>query len=165
MCCARNWAGAHHRATTGRSSVRILFLSNGHGEDQIGSLLALRLQEKAPWLAPEAFPLVVAGHPYRNAACPLLGPARALPAGGLPMHSFGNLMADLKSGLLSDLLEQLRSLRGQDAGAVVVVGDIWALSLSQLLRLPPGRRFVVQTLVSELLNDGRPALPSRLFME
>lgn len=145
--------------------MRVLFLSNGHGEDQIGSRLALELQAAAPGFRPEAFPLVGDGAAYRRAGFPVRGPARTLPSGGLTMHSPGNLVADLRAGLLSDLNGQLRALRLLEADAVVVVGDIWALSLSLLLRLPARRRFVVQTLVSELLNDGRLALPTRLFME
>lgn len=145
--------------------MRVLFLSNGHGEDLIGSRLALKLKAVAPGLAVRAFPLVGDGSTYRAAGIGVAGPARQLPSGGLTMHSPSNLLADLRAGLLSNLAAQLRQLRQEQPAALVVVGDIWALTLSLLVRVPAGRRYVVQTLVSALLDNGQLVSPSRLFME
>lgn len=145
--------------------MRILFLSNGHGEDLIGSRLALELAAVAPGFRLEAFPLVGSGDAYRAVGLPVRGPASRLPSGGLTMHSPMNLLADLRAGLLGDLAGQLQQLRQERADAVLVLGDIWALSLSLLVRVPARRRYVVQTLVSALLNDGRLVSPARLFME
>lgn len=143
----------------------VLVVSNGHGEDLIGSRLAVELLRATPALAVWAFPLVGAGSAYRSAGLEVRGSARPLPSGGLTMHSPAHLFADLRAGLLSDLFRQFGELRRQKPAATIVVGDIWALTLSLLTAVPAEQRFVLQTLVSVRSDDGRFKAPHRLFME
>ena len=146
--------------------MRVLVLSNGHGEDVIGSRLARHLQSAAPGIELTAFPLVGTGSAYRAAGLAVQGPVRQLPSGGLTFHSTANFMADLRAGLLPLTLGQLRQLRWSDRpDAVIVVGDVWALALSLLTGLPARRRFAVQTLVSVRQATGAVPLPNRLLME
>lgn len=146
--------------------MRILVLSNGHGEDVIGSRLARHLQAEAPGLEITAHPLVGTGRAYRDAGITVQGPVRTLPAGGLTFHTAANFLADLRAGLLQLTFRQLRFLRWSDRpDAVIVVGDVWALALSLLSGLPPERRFALQTLVSVRQATGPRPRFNRLLME
>ena len=146
--------------------MRLLFLSNGHGEDVIASRLAAGLKRELPAADLVAFPLVGNGAAWRNAGMPVAGEARALPSGGLTFHSPGHLLADLRAGLVGVTLRQFRDLRRQRPDAVIVVGDVWALALAMLIRLPRERRFALQTLISvRQQRQGGPVAPGRLFME
>lgn len=145
--------------------MRLLFLSNGHGEDVIGSRLAGQLSELRPGDRMQAFPLVGNGAAWREKGISVLGEARDLPSGGLTFHSARNLLADVRAGLLPVTWRQLADLRKTSADAVVVTGDIWALTLSLLPEVPAQRRFVIQTLVSTRQQAGTLPAPQRLFME
>lgn len=144
---------------------RVLFLSNGHGEDAIGSRLAMQLRDLAPELELIAYPLVGSGAAWRAAGLAVAGPARSLPSAGLTFHSAANFAADLRAGLLPLTVSQLRGLRHVRADAVVVVGDIWALANSLFSGVSRERRFVLQTLVSVRSAQGRLTAGNRLFME
>lgn len=144
--------------------MRLLFLSNGHGEDLIGSRLAAALQPELPGVELTAFPLVGAGAAWEDAGFRVAGARRELPSGGLTLHSFSNLSSDLRAGLLGSIAGQFRDLRRSHPDAVVVIGDVWALFLSLFTRVPAERRFVLQPLVS--LDRPAPLTgPHRLFME
>ena len=47
--------------------MKILFISNGHGEDAIGAHLAKTMTELQPGLELEAVPIVGRGNPYEHA--------------------------------------------------------------------------------------------------
>ncbi|MDI3279741.1 MAG: lipid-A-disaccharide synthase-related protein [Bacillota bacterium] len=101
---------------------RVLFLSNGHGEDEMGAVLAQHLLRRCPEVAVEAFPLVGRGLPYEKAGIPILGPRRELPSGGFILNSFYNLWLDLRAGLLCLVRQQVRQLRRLAPGYDLVVG-------------------------------------------
>lgn len=145
-------------------TARVAFLSNGHGEDAVGALLAARLLELRPELDITALPLVGAGHAYARLGLPVLGPRRELPSGGLLLHDWRLLRADLRAGFLPMTLAQLREARRLACELLVVVGDLYALSVSSLVRAEA--RAQVQTLVS--VHHARPSGPRqrrRYFME
>ena len=144
----------------------VTFLSNGHGEDAVGALLAEELLRRRPDLQVQAFPTVDEGRAYDRLDIPVLGPRRVLPSGGLTMHSLELLLADLHAGFLAVTTDQIVALRRLETDVLVVVGDVYALSLASLVRTQT--RFMVQTLVSAY-HRGRPGekfrYPNRLFME
>src|SRR5690625_3408489 len=107
--------------------MRLLFLSNGHGEDLIGSRLATALRPELPGAQLTAFPLVGSGAAWEAAGISVAGARHELPSGGLTLHSFGNLVSDLRAGLLSSIAGQFRDLGRLRPDAVVVIGDVWAL--------------------------------------
>lgn len=130
-----------------------LFISNGTAEDLIGARLAGLLERQVFYA-----PLVGEGRAYAGVpGAERVGRVLRLPSGGFPFASLENLRADLRAGLIGGSLGQwadaVRGARG--AGAVVVVGDAYALMLGTLAaragRLPLVH---VQPLLSAQYLDG-----------
>ena len=146
-----------------------MLLSNGHGEDVVGALLAEQLWALEPALTLRAFPTVGLGQAYERARVPLLGPRRELPSGGLLLHSLDAFWHDLRAGFLTLTRRQLVALSRLETDVLVVVGDLYALLLGNLVRAE--RRFYVQTLVSsyhsapDRMADRSQSRPNRYFME
>lgn len=110
----------------------ILFLSNGHGEDLIGATLAAAVKQAAPEAGLAALAVVGEGKPYPARGIPLVGPRRTLPSGGFTRLSVGNLVRDLRAGLLPLLLGQAAELRRRapEVEVTVAVGDVLVLYLA-----------------------------------
>ncbi|MFK7601456.1 lipid-A-disaccharide synthase-related protein [Deinococcus sp. SM5_A1] len=129
-----------------------LFISNGTAEDLIGARLAGLLTGEI-----RSAPLVGEGRAYAAAEANRVGRVLHLPSGGFPFGSLNNLKADLRAGLIGDSLGQWRdAVRGaRGAGAVVVVGDAYALMVgtvaARINKLP---LIHVQTLLSAQYLDG-----------
>ncbi|HEX3369657.1 MAG TPA: hypothetical protein VHS56_08790 [Candidatus Cybelea sp.] len=111
--------------------TRVLFVSNGHGEAAIADRIALEIREMEPGSIRDHLALVgvSAAESARE-----VGPRRAMPSGGLiAMGNVGNLLRDLRAGLLSLVGAQrrfLRSVRGE-YDAVVAVGDVYCLAMAR----------------------------------
>lgn len=126
--------------------MTFLLISNGHGEDAIGSALARRLIARGEQVA--ALPLVGRGRAYRQADVELAGPAIELPSGGYTLDSAPNLVADLRAGLAAVTVGQWRSLRRRANSDTVgvVIGDWYALAMATFFG--PDRRFLLQSAMS-----------------
>jgi len=114
------------------SRLRLLVLSNGHGEDMIAVrvLQALQHQPNPPEIF--ALPLVGEGHAYQQLGIPLIGSVRTMPSGGFIYMDNRQLMRDVRGGLVQLTLEQIQAMRrwvssqkklGYQRG-VLAVGDI-----------------------------------------
>lgn len=114
--------------------MKVLFLSNGAGEDAIGARVVRGLTR----LRADAFPLVGRGEAYAGAA-ELVGPVRRLPSGGLVRESWRNLGRDLAAGLTRHLARQFCFLRGarSEYAAAVAVGDLVPVLAAGLAGLRP----------------------------
>lgn len=157
--------------------MRVTLLSNGHGEDAVGASLARAFLEASPGLELRAFPTVGRGRAYEALGLPILGPRREMPSGGWMMDTASAFWADLRAGFLPMTAVQMRDLGRLETDRLVVIGDIYALLLSTLVRT--SARFYVQTLVSAHLwtphrnrhrsqgqTQDRPTrYPNRYFME
>lgn len=147
--------------------LRILLLSNGHGEDAVGARLGAEVEHRLPKAELLAFPTVGRGEAYGALKIPILGPRQAMPSGGLTLHSPMLLWQDLRAGWLPMTCRQLATLRALQTDLLIVVGDVYALLLSGLVRAE--RRYYVQTLVSVLHSEaegGKDVIPlHRRFME
>lgn len=111
--------------------MRLLWVSNGHGEDVIGAMLVKTFQRQRPDFTHTVLPLVGLGTPYK--ALPgveLLGPTMKLPSGGFSGRSPRFLWQDIKAGILSLNRKQRKTLSGQRQDTMVVVGDIYALFMA-----------------------------------
>ena len=91
--------------------MRVLCLSNGHGEDAIALriLRALQQQPNPPELA--ALPIVGEGHAYNDSGISLIGSVKTMPSGGFIYQDGRQLARDIQGGLLQLTLAQLRAIR------------------------------------------------------
>ncbi len=133
-------------------SRRVLFISNGHGEDRVAAAIAAR------WTAPDtelaALPIVGSGNAYRALNIPIVGPTATMPSGGFILHDQRALAADLRGGLVRLTALQLRALWQirRDLALVVAVGDLVPLALAWLSRAPYA---LVGCAKSDYYVDGR----------
>lgn len=106
--------------------MKVLSLSNGHGEDQIAVQILQALQQHP--LAPEvaALPIVGKGHAYTQNQIPVIGPVQAMPSGGFIYMDRRQLARDLRGGLLQLTGQQLQTVRtwARAGGVILAVGDI-----------------------------------------
>ena len=114
----------------------VLLLSNGHGEDLSGSLVAKALLERG--VSVEALPLVGHGEPYRQAGIPVLGRTRTYSTGGLGYTSALGQITELLQGQPLYFLRRLWLLRQQRRrfALVVAVGDLLPVLGAWLAGLP-----------------------------
>ena len=114
----------------------VLLLSNGHGEDLSGALVAAQLIQRGIPVA--ALPLVGHGNPYRQLGVPVLGRTRSCSTGGLGYTSLAGRLNELMEGQLLYVLSRLLLLRRhrRHYGLVVAVGDVLAVLGGWLSGLP-----------------------------
>lgn len=118
---------------------RILFLSNGLGEDAIAAGIIQALAKSAPFLEILALPLVGEGAAYRPLGVQVLGGRPMLPSGGLVPADWRNLLRDIRGGLGALTLSQLRLLGSlhQRVDGAICVGDAYPVILAAFfLRRP-----------------------------
>jgi len=103
---------------------RVLLLSNGHGEDLSGALVARVLLKEGVSVA--ALPLVGHGHAYRQAGVPVLGSTRAFSTGGLGYTSLTGRLTELIQGQVLYMLGKAWQLWRHRSrfDLVVAVGDV-----------------------------------------
>jgi uncharacterized protein (TIGR03492 family) len=92
--------------------MKLLSLSNGHGEDAIAVqiLKALRQSNPSPEMA--ALPMVGEGYAYSQAGIPIAGPVKKMASGGVIYLDGGRqLWGDGRGGLLGLTLAQYRVVR------------------------------------------------------
>lgn len=110
--------------------MKVLFVSNGHGEIAIAARIAFHLQQLAPIRCDH---LALVGDSWQLGFMEEVGPRRAMPSGGLiAMGNLRNIARDLASGLAGLTIAQwrfLRSVRGQYA-VTIAVGDVLALLMA-----------------------------------
>ena len=106
--------------------MRLLCISNGHGEDLIAVKILHALQGLFPQLPMAALPIVGEGRQYQKLGVEIIGPTKQMPSGGFIYMDSQQLARDLQGGLLQLTIAQLRAmnrwLRSDDV--VLAVGDI-----------------------------------------
>ena len=116
--------------------ARILLLSNGHGEDLSGALLARELQQQGHSV--QALPLVGLGSAYQKAGVPLLGRSHEFSTGGIGYTSLRGRLTEIVQGqvlyLLRRLMRLLRHRRRFDL--ILVVGDVIPVMAAWLSHRP-----------------------------
>jgi uncharacterized protein (TIGR03492 family) len=136
--------------------MKILFVSNGHGEDAIGAFLAKTMLELRPDLEIEAVPIVGRGNVYENAGIRVLGPRWSPPSGGFTFTSLELFLKDWQGGMRQKTRQQHWAIRNAKADAVMIVGDVYALwvTFSFAFKEAKPRVFQYQPLVSRYYQDG-----------
>ncbi len=120
--------------------MRLLCISNGHGEDQIATRILAAVQELAPNLEMMALPLVGLGRAYGKLGIPIAGPVEVMPSGGFIYQDGKQLWRDLRAGLLGLLGQQVQTIQAwqkenqyqKQSGLILAVGDIVPLALAWL---------------------------------
>lgn len=141
--------------------MKLLCISNGHGEDGIAVriLKQLRSLPGAPTLA--ALPIVGEGRAYEKAGIAIQGQTQAMPSGGFIYMDRSQLWRDLQGGLVGLTLAQLKTARqwAKSGGKILAVGDIVPLAIAW----QSGAEYsFVGTAKSEYsLRDERGRLPGR----
>jgi uncharacterized protein (TIGR03492 family) len=116
--------------------MRVLFVTNGHGEAAIAERIAVELELVARDARIDHLALV-GNTPSQHLRD--VGPRASMPSGGLiAMFNLRNIARDLRAGLLGLVAAQRRFLRrSRDAYDVAVaVGDVYALATALTLRKP-----------------------------
>lgn len=118
---------------------RVLFISDGHGEDDISCKILDALVDLTPEnLEIRAWPQVGHGNAYQKRGIPIVGPKQVLPSEGFGTLNLKLFVRDLYSGFLPTTLGQIgyaRKLRGQ-YDLLVGVGDIVPLAVGPLSKTP-----------------------------
>ena len=114
--------------------MKLLVISNGHGEDVIAVRIIEQLQIIFNELEIVALPIVGQGYAYQKSQIPIAGKVQTMPSGGFVYMSGRQFWADIKGGLLQLTLEQLRIVRnwGKTQNAILAVGDIVPLLFARL---------------------------------
>lgn len=108
---------------------KVLFISNGHGEDLNAVQILKALRTEHPQIEIGAMPIVGHGNAYRNLNIKIIGPTELLPSGGFVYTSTFKLLTDIRSGLFTLLWRQIQAIRqyGDDCDAVFAIGDVIVL--------------------------------------
>lgn len=118
--------------------MKLLCLSNGHGEDAIAVRICRELQQhpNSPKLV--ALPIVGEGQAYIQQEIPIIAPTQKMPSGGFIYMDGRQLWRDLQSGLLQLLWSQFQAVKGlaQQGAAILAVGDIVPLLFAWLSGAP-----------------------------
>jgi uncharacterized protein (TIGR03492 family) len=132
---------------------RVLFISNGHGEDNHSAYIIRTLREMAPEVEIGAIPIVGEGHAYRKLGVPILGPTQVLPSGGFTYANRWLLLNDIRAGLLGLTLRQLQAVRrhAPQFDLVHATGD----SVGQTFAYLSGRPFISFISCLSALYEGR----------
>ncbi|HEY9638270.1 MAG TPA: lipid-A-disaccharide synthase-related protein [Coleofasciculaceae cyanobacterium] len=141
--------------------MKLLCLSNGHGEDVIAVRIFQELQHHPA--APElvALPLVGEGRAYTQLDVPIIGPVQTMPSGGFIYMEGRQLLRDLRGGLLQLTLAQFKAVRrwSKKGGVILAVGDIIPLLFAWLSGAPYA--FVGTAKSEYYLRDEAGSLPNR----
>ncbi|MGA1621189.1 MAG: lipid-A-disaccharide synthase-related protein [Synechocystis sp.] len=118
---------------------RVLFISNGHGEDNHSAHIIRRLREIAPQVEIAAMPIVGQGSAYRKLDIPIIGPTTdVLPSGGFSYVDRRLLIKDIQAGLLGLTWRQLQAVRryAPQCDLVHATGDSVGQSFAYLTGKP-----------------------------
>ncbi|MDQ6827039.1 MAG: lipid-A-disaccharide synthase-related protein [Candidatus Eremiobacteraeota bacterium] len=116
--------------------MKLLFVSNGHGEQAIAARIAKALQALAPV---EIDHLALVGDVPADLGMRAVGPRSTMPSGGLlAMGNIRNILSDIGAGLIAHTLRQCVFLTQSryKYDATVAVGDIFALLMALRSRCP-----------------------------
>ena len=119
---------------------KLLYISNGHGEDNHSSHIIRTLRAIRPDLDIAALPIVGEGNAYRKIDVPIVGPTYTLPSGGFTYMNRLRLIDDIRAGLLTMTWKQYKAMKSyvDQVDFVAATGD----TIGQAFALLSGKPFV-----------------------
>ncbi|MEO1387759.1 MAG: lipid-A-disaccharide synthase-related protein [Cyanobacteria bacterium J06634_6] len=134
-------------------SQRLLYISNGHGEDNHSSHIIRTLREIRPNLEIVALPIVGEGNAYRNIDVPIVGPTYTLPSGGFTYMNRLRLIDDIRAGLLTMTWKQYKAMKRyvNQVDFVAATGD----TIGQAFAFLSGKPFVSFISPLSAMYEGR----------
>lgn len=126
--------------------LKLLCLSNGHGEDAIALRILRELQQHPHPPELDVFPLVGEGQAFaqlENAR--IIGPVQRMPSGGFIYMDRREFLRDVKGGLIQLTIAQFKAIRawvrtqqqsGNQNGVILACGDIVPLLFAWLSGAP-----------------------------
>ncbi len=136
---------------------RILFISNGHGEDLNSSLMAEALHFLNSNLTIDAFPIVGEGKSYIHKNINIVAPLQSMPSGGIFYLNIINLIKDVFSGLIALTVKQFITINKikNNYDLIIAVGDIVPLFFAYLT----GKNYVSFLVANSSYYEGKLKLP------
>ena len=112
--------------------MKLLVISNGHGEDVIALKIIRQLQTLLPTLKISALPMVGKGFAYTHAQIEIVTEVQSLPSGGFIYMDNKQLWGDIRHGLLGLSIKQYQAVKSwaKNGDFVLAVGDILPLLLA-----------------------------------
>ncbi|WP_445629130.1 lipid-A-disaccharide synthase-related protein [Nostoc sp. DSM 114167] len=120
------------------SSKQILFISNGHGEDNHTSHVIQTLRQLNPSIKMAAMPIVGEGKAYRSLDIPIIGPTQIMPSGGFFYMKRLYLLKDFQSGLIGLTWQQLQAVLqyAPNCDLIMSTGDFISQTFAYLTKRP-----------------------------
>ncbi len=117
---------------------RLLFLSNGHGEDLNSCCIIQTLTKKYPQVEVAAMPIVGEGEAYHQLGIPIIGPVQTMPSGGIFYMNPLSLLKDISSGLISLTWQQIQATwaYSRNCKLIFATGDIVVAAIAYSTGLP-----------------------------
>jgi uncharacterized protein (TIGR03492 family) len=114
--------------------MKLLCISNGHGEDAIALPVLQELRKLSPTAEIVTLPIVGVGKAYSNNGFSIAGNVQTLPSGGFLNKDNRQLVRDLQGGLAGLTIDQIRTIRSwaKSGGKILAVGDIVPLLFAWL---------------------------------
>lgn len=145
--------------------MKLLCLSNGHGEDVIAVQIIKALGQQTNQIEVVAMPIVGEGIAYQRSRIPIIAPVKKMPSGGFVYMDARELWRDVRGGLVGLTIAQLKAVRSwsKQGCLILAVGDIVPLLFAWLSK---GNYVFVGTAKSEYyLQDEVGWLPQTSFLE
>lgn len=117
---------------------KLLYISNGHGEDNHSAHVIRTLRAIRPELEIVALPIVGEGNAYSKINVPIVGPTYTLPSGGFTFMNRLRLINDIRAGLLTMTWKQFQAMKKQaeQVDFVAATGDAVGQSFAYLSGKP-----------------------------
>lgn len=114
--------------------VKLLVISNGHGEDIIAVKIITKLKEIYPQISIVSLPLVGEGFAYVKENIPFIAPVKKMPSGGFIYMDNKQLWQDVNNGLIDLTLTQFKAVKlwAKQGHYILAVGDILPLLFAWL---------------------------------
>jgi uncharacterized protein (TIGR03492 family) len=116
------------------NQVKLLVISNGHGEDIIAIKIITQIRKINPHISIESLPLVGEGFAYTKENIPFIAPVKKMPSGGFIYMDNKQLWKDVNNGLINLTLAQFKAVKywAKQGNYILAVGDILPLLFAWL---------------------------------